>query len=150
MPQDLNKIMDLIQKDSKDLEKEMQELLEKYEEFYREGNRQYTQERSESVSLEGLEDFYLLVQTIRRNRDVIGSLLRGIKGLRDLSKYKFVEETIPVAKPKKKKEIKVHAPEPEFEPLFPPEMTEPQAPEKTELPRVPKKIQENKKGGINA
>lgn len=127
MPQDLNKIMDLIQKDSKDLETRMQNLMEKYENFYREGNRQYMQERAAAESIEGLEDFYLLVQTTRRNKDVIGSLLRGIKGLRNLSKYKFVEETVPVTKPKKKKEIKIHNTElTEFEPLFPPEMTDPQ------------------------
>jgi len=144
MPQDLNRIMDSIQKDSKDLETQMQTLLEKYEEFYREGNRQYMQERAASESMEGLEDFYLLVQTTRRNRDVFGSLLRGIKGLRNLSKYKFVEEAIPVTKPKKKKEIKIHKPEPveEFEPLFPPEMTEPQkGPDKIEPKQGPDKIE---------
>jgi hypothetical protein len=146
MPQDLNKIMDSIQKDSRELETKMQSLMEKYESFYREGNRQYMQERAAAVSMEGLEDFYLLVQTTRRNRDVIGSLIRGIKGLRDLAKYKFVEETVSVAKAKikKKKEIKIHAPAPEeeFEPLFPPEMTEPQqGPDKIEPKQGPDKIE---------
>jgi hypothetical protein len=124
MPQDLNKIMDGIQKDSKELESKMEELMVRYDELYREGNRQYLQERAASAVMDGLENFYILVQTIRRNRDVIGSLLRGIKNLRNLSKYKFVEETVPEPKLKKKKESKTSRPVPE--PVLPPEITEPQ------------------------
>jgi hypothetical protein len=32
---------------------------------------------------------------MRRNRDVIGSLVRGSQGLRPVDKFKFVEEDIP-------------------------------------------------------
>ena len=57
--------------------------------------------------MEGLEAFYLAVQTVRRNRDVIMSLAKGLKSLRPLANFKFVEEEIDpphVARAKKKKE----------------------------------------------
>lgn len=129
MPQDMNKLMDGIQKDSKEVENQLKNILGKYEELYRFGNQKYVEERAASGSLDGLEDFYILVQTIRRNRDVIGSLIRGISSLRNLSRYKFVEQDIPApVKPKKKREVKIHTqPEPEVEsPELPPEMTEPE------------------------
>jgi hypothetical protein len=134
--------MDSIQRDSKELESQLKNILGKYEELYKFGNQQYVEERSITGSLDGLEDFYILVQTIRRNRDVIGSLIRGISSLRNLSRYKFVEQDIPVpAKPKKKRGVKIH-PQPESEtqpPELPPEMTEPEK----------KKTEPEKDGKIN-
>jgi hypothetical protein len=53
----------------------------------------------------GLEDFYRMIQTIRRNRDVIGSLVRGVINLRSLKEFKVVEEDDTVEKkPRKKKD----------------------------------------------
>jgi hypothetical protein len=123
---DLNTLMAVAQKDSKEIETQLKRLMANYEELYRFGNKQYVEERTVSGSMEGLEDFYILVQTLRRNRDVIGSLIRGIGNLRNLSKFKFVEQDVPVAKPKKKKkEIKTHH-QPEPPPELPPELTQPQ------------------------
>ncbi len=72
--------------------------------------------------MEGLEQFHRLIQIIRRNRDVAGSLVRGISNLRSMSDFKFVEEDIPkkpLAKPKrakKRKAPKAPPPPPEFNP----------------------------------
>jgi len=118
MASNLNKLLILIQKDSKNLEQKMKELMVEYEELYRSGNRQYIEERTASNSTEGLEEFYLLVQTVRRNRDVMGSLLRGINNLRPLERFKVVEQNIPVPRLAKKKE-KVEAP------VLPPEILSP-------------------------
>ena len=123
MPQDLNKLMGEIQKDSKDLETKMKEVLGKYDELYRQGNRQYIEERTASDSMEGLENFYILVQTIRRNRDVIGSLLRGISNLRNLARYKFVEQDVPPPPKPKKRPRRGSLPVPEPVPVLPPELT---------------------------
>ena len=109
MASDLNKLLILIQKDSKNLEQKMKELMIEYEELYRTGNRQYIEERTASNSTQGLEEFYLLVQTVRRNRDVMGSLLRGINNLRPLERFKIIEQNIPGPRQAKKRE-KVEAP----------------------------------------
>lgn len=100
---DLNKLMLSIQKNGSDVEKQLKNLFGKYEDFYREGNRQFLEEKTAtSGSMDGLEDFYRLIQTVRRNKDVIGSLIRGFNNLRSLSNFKFIEEEVskPV-KPKK-------------------------------------------------
>jgi hypothetical protein len=118
MASDLNKLLILIQKDSKSLEQKMKELMVEYEELYRSGNRQYIEERTASNSTEGLEEFYVLIQTVRRNRDVMGSLLRGINNLRSLERFKIVEKNIPSPRQAKKRE-KVEAP------VLPPEILSP-------------------------
>lgn len=118
MASDLNKLLILIQKDSKSLEQKMKELMVEYEELYRSGNRQYIEERTASNSTEGLEEFYILIQTVRRNRDVVGSLLRGINNLRSLERFKIVEKNIPGPRQAKKRE-KVEAP------VLPPEILSP-------------------------
>jgi hypothetical protein len=69
------------------------------------------------ISLEGLEDFYHLVQILKRNRDVISTTLRSLKNLRPLDKFKFVEEDIAAA-PAPKTETKKKTPkttEPEID-----------------------------------
>lgn len=80
----------------------MKELLSKYEALYREAHRAFMVERSASKTMKGLEDFYLVVGTIRRNRDIIGSMVRGLKNLRRMKDFRFVEEDIPepVRKPR--------------------------------------------------
>lgn len=119
---DLNKLMTGIQKEGSDLEKKLKSFLIKYEELYREGNRQLQTERTASSgSMEGLEQFLRLVQIMRRNKDVAGSLVRGISNLRSMSAFKFIEEEVPkpVEKPKKAKKKKPAPktpPEPKPEP----------------------------------
>ncbi|GAG05718.1 unnamed protein product, partial [marine sediment metagenome] len=98
----------------------------KYEELYREGNRQLVSERTASSgSMEGLEQFHRLIQIMRRNRDVAGSLVRGITNLRSMAAFKFIEEEVPkpVEKPKKakKKPAPKVLPEPKPEPKPEPE-----------------------------
>lgn len=107
---DLNKEIRHIQKISLDIEKQLKTLLIQYEELCREGNKQFNNERTISGSMNGLEDFYRLIQTLKRNKDLIGSLFRGIKGLRPLTGFKIVEEDFkPKAEPKHKKEqVPVH------------------------------------------
>jgi hypothetical protein len=95
MPSDLNKMLADILKESSDTERDLNVLLNKYEELYRESSRQFNQERYASNSMAELDGFYRLVQTLKRNRDVIGSLVRGIKNLRPLSAFKFVVEDVP-------------------------------------------------------
>ena len=97
---DLNRLMSEIQRESTDINKSLKSLFIKYETLHKEGSRIYKAERVASDSMEGLESFHRLVQTVRRNRDVVGSLLRGHSNLRSISDFKFVEEDIPVEKPK--------------------------------------------------
>lgn len=100
---DLNTLMNNIQKKSSDLHKQLQNLLIDYEELYRESNNRFTRERLESGGIDGLEDFYRLVNIIRRNRDVVGSLSRGLRNIRSMDKFKFVEQDIPEEPIKSKK-----------------------------------------------
>ncbi len=120
---DLNRLMVAIQKDGSDLGKRLKTFLIKYEELYREGNRQLSTERTASEgSMEGLEQFHRLIQIMRRNRDVAGLLVRGITNLRSLSAFKFIEEDVPKPekksekKPKQAKKKAAPAPEPKVDP----------------------------------
>ena len=89
---DLNSMLEDVQKKEKILKKDMEQLLKVYEKLHHDAHIEFITERNKTGSMEGLEDFYYLVNTIRRNRDVIGSLLRGVNNFRPLSKYKFIEE----------------------------------------------------------
>ena len=105
MPTDLNQIISEIKKTSTDVERKLKDFFGKYDSFYREAQHQFEGERISSGSTKGLEDFYRLVQTVRRNRDVVGSLIRGMDNLRPITEFRWVEEDIPEvkqAKPKKK------------------------------------------------
>jgi len=118
---DLNKLMDEIQKEGSDLEKRLKVFFVKYEDLHRQGNMQLMSERTASGSMEGLEQFHRLIQIMRRNKDVAGSLVRGITNLRSMSGFKFIEEEVPKPKPvekskKTKKTPKVTPPEPIHEP----------------------------------
>jgi len=121
---DLNKIMIDVQRKSSNVENSIKELLGKYEILYREGNKIFHRERIATGSIEGLENFHRLIQIIRRNRDVIGSLLRGVNNLRPISDFKFVEEEISQASKKKlmkrkKKPVKTESVETEFVEIMP-------------------------------
>lgn len=101
---DLNKLMIDIQNESIDIEKKLKGLLIKYDSLYRDGNQQFIEERiSSNGSMDGLEDFRRLILIIKRNKDVISSLVRGIDNLRSIKEFKFIEEEIskPIKKRKK-------------------------------------------------
>jgi len=95
---DLNQLLGEVDTKGGLMEASMKELLSKYEELYREAQHQYVYERTASKSTEGLEDFRFVVGVIRRNRDIIGSMLRGMRGLKTVGKYKFIEEDVPEPK----------------------------------------------------
>jgi len=95
MPSDLNKMLGDVTRNSLDVVKDLKILFSRYEELYRESHRQFVQERNAAGSTRELEGFYRLVQTLKRNRDVVGSLIRGINNLRPLTGFKFVEEEEP-------------------------------------------------------
>ena len=99
---DLNKSLAHLQNKSHKIKEELKGLLIDYENIFREINGIYLNEKMASKSIEGLEDFYHLLQTVRRNRDVIGSLMKGFSGMRSMDKFKFIEEDVP-EEPKKKK-----------------------------------------------
>lgn len=90
---DLNKMLDDVQNQSKDITKFLERLLGTYENLYREGHNLYLRERVSSN--DGMDEFHRLVQIIRRNRDVVGSLLRGLRNIRPISDFRFVEEDVP-------------------------------------------------------
>ena len=92
---DLNQLLGEVDQKKSRIEASMKELLGKYEDLYREAQHLYVYERRASKSTEGLEDFRFVVGRIRRNRDIVGSMLRGMQGLAGMGKYKFIEEDIP-------------------------------------------------------
>ena len=91
---DLNKRMGSVHDKGKKLEQHTINLLRDYEDLCRESLRSFRNERSvaQGAMDDGLEDFYRVVQILKRNRDMVKSLLRGIKNMRPLDKFKFVEE----------------------------------------------------------
>ncbi len=101
---DFNKLITEIDDDSKDIKIKLGNLFEKYENLYREGNRQFRTERIASAgSMDGLEEFRRLMLIVKRNKDVVASLMRGIANFRSISNFKFVEEEVEISKPKPKK-----------------------------------------------
>jgi hypothetical protein len=94
-----------VKRTGSEVEKKLKEFYEKYDAFYREGNHQFSDERIASGSMKGLEDFYRLIQVVKRNRDVVGSLIRGMSNLRPISDFKWVEEDVPEKKPPVKKKV---------------------------------------------
>jgi hypothetical protein len=100
---DLNKTMQELQKRFFRIKGELRTLLDDYDGTFREVNKIYMDEKMASGTMEGLEDFYRLLQVMRRNRDVIGSLMRGANSLRPVDKFKFVEEDVPKLDKNKKR-----------------------------------------------
>lgn len=107
---DLNRqLINVTQKTSR-LKDDLIALLRDYEGLFHETNGIYMTERMSSDN-SGLEDFYMLIQTIRRNRDLIGSVLKGLSSIRPTDRFKFVEEEYtpqpkPFSKPVSRKERK--------------------------------------------
>jgi hypothetical protein len=112
-----------IQKSSSEIDQKLKTLFGEYNDFYTEANRQFISERSASGNMTGLEDFYRMTQTIRRNRDVIGSLVRGVVNLRSLKEFKVVEEDIPEKAPVKPRKKKGGAAVPVPNPFHPPALS---------------------------
>ncbi|MBE3086160.1 MAG: hypothetical protein IMZ64_08085 [Bacteroidetes bacterium] len=101
---DLNRQLIGISQKTARLKDDLVALLREYEGIYHEANGVYLTEKVSSNN-GGLEDFYILLQTIRRNRDVVGSVLKGLSNIRPTEKFKFIEEEIQPKKlpPKKKR-----------------------------------------------
>ena len=106
---DMNQILNSIQKQTSEVDASMNKLLMAYEELHKESSRMFREEYTASNNMSGLEDFYRLTQLVRRNRDIVGSMTRGLKNLHHLNEFKFVEEETSqqeqkkATKPKKKK-----------------------------------------------
>ena len=94
---DLNKLMEMVKSDTDSTKKAIEKLLISYDALFRECNTQYISDKMASNG-EVDHDFYNLVHLIKRNRDVVGSLMRGIRGIRGINGYKFIEEDIPTKK----------------------------------------------------
>lgn len=97
---EIDKLMDDVQAQTSALSRQIGRLLISYESLFKETNQQFIEERTANNGTKGLEDFYRLVSTIRRNRDVVGSLLRGLRSIKPLTGFRIIEETIPEPKPK--------------------------------------------------
>jgi hypothetical protein len=100
---DLNKSMQEVQERFSRIKIELRKLFMDYDGVFKEVNRLYSEERMVSGTTVGLEDFHRLLQIMRRNRDVIGSLVRGSDGIRSVDRFRFVEEDVSESKIEKKK-----------------------------------------------
>ena len=104
---DLNRLKQNVLKESSELNDQLKRLYANYEQLYQESFKELSSSRMASGgSMEGLETFYIAVQTVRRNRDVVTSLMKGLKSLRPMDKFQFIEEDI---EPDLKKTQKVKA-----------------------------------------
>lgn len=92
---DLNNLLENVKSQSLEAKKCIEKLFMSYDALFREGNSKLITERQSSGGMTGLEDFYTLVHIVRRNRDVVGSLVRGLKGIRSLDGFSFIEEDEP-------------------------------------------------------
>jgi hypothetical protein len=108
---DLNNILNDVKLETNKMNSLSKNLLIKYDNLYNIGCQIFNEERGKSNgNMDGLEDFYSLIQTIRRNRGIIGSITLGIRNLKNMDKFKIMEEDVEetVKKPKKKSmEIKL-------------------------------------------
>ena len=91
---DLNKLMESVRSSTDNAKSSVEKLMVSYDALLRECNTQYMAERMAS-SGEVDRDFYNLLHLIKRNRNVVGSLMRGVRGIRNLNGYRFIEEDTP-------------------------------------------------------
>jgi hypothetical protein len=90
---DLNELKTKVLSESREIADRLKALYGDYEQMYQESFKELASSRNASGgSMEGLETFYLAVQTVRRNRDVVVSLMKGLKSLRPLDNFQFIEE----------------------------------------------------------
>ena len=106
---DFNLRLTDIQNRSEKLKTELLNLLREYEGLFHEANGVYMTQRMASGQ-EGLEDFHRLLQIVRRNRDVVGSLTQGAKSIRPMGQFKFIEEEFTEIKKKKDKKASKETP----------------------------------------
>ena len=111
---DLNNMLSKIKNASSEVELNVKKLFVDYDELFREARRQLSREKADTGSMNGLEDFYRLTQLLKRNRDVISSMMRGVKNLRSIEKYSFIEELDEKPKEKFKEKSKKSKKEPEI------------------------------------
>lgn len=107
---DLNSALSDVIKRGNDMKTRLGELLGIYENLYRQSNDILSEERAaipvgDTKTASELDDFSRLVLSVKRNRDIVGSMLRGVGGLRLLSEFKFVE-TEDAPKPQEKEKDK--------------------------------------------
>jgi len=95
---EIDKLMDEVQAQTSALNRQVGRLLGAYETLFRETNQQFIEERTANNGTKGLEDFYRLVSTIRRNKDVVGSLLRGMRSIKPMTGFRIIEEEVPETK----------------------------------------------------
>lgn len=88
---DFNRLLIDLQNKSEKLKGDLRGLLGEYDSLFREANAIYIKQRMDSGN-EGLEDFNRLLYIIRRNRDVVGSLMQGAKNIRPTGQFKFIED----------------------------------------------------------
>ena len=103
---DLNKTMDDLQSKSEKLRRDILDFLTLYENLVREVNTIYVNEQVDAGSTEDLGEFYRLLQTLKRNRDVVGSVVRGFNNIRPTAGFRFVEEELESKKAEMIKEEK--------------------------------------------
>lgn len=93
---DFNRKLTDLQGRSQEIQKNLMYLLRDYENVFREVNGLFVSERL--AGAKDLNDFYRLVQIVRRNRDVLGSLVKGFSNFRPTEQFRFVEDEISEAK----------------------------------------------------
>ena len=89
----LNSLKQKVLKESSEISDRLKALYSDYELLYTESHRELVSSREAALgSMEGLEVFYVAVQTVKRNRDLIISLMKGLRSLRPLDNFQFIEE----------------------------------------------------------
>jgi len=102
---DLNILKTQIVSDSATLDKLMKGLYKNYEGLYKECLLELSAARTAAGgSTAGLEEFYSLVQMVKNNRNIISSIARGLKSLRPMDRFTFIEEDVP--EPRKPRAVK--------------------------------------------
>jgi len=96
---DFNRRLAELQDKSKKMQEDLLSLLKEYDGLYREANTVYLNQRM--AGDDGLEDFHILLNLVRRNRDIFGSLNQGARNIKSTGQFKFIEED---DTPKSKKE----------------------------------------------
>jgi len=92
---DLNNILNNVQKKTSEVDEAVQNLLTTYNDLYHESTKMFNEGRvASNGNMDGLEEFYRLTQVIRRNRDVIGSITRGMKSIRTMDQFRIIEEDV--------------------------------------------------------
>ena len=100
---DVNKKLQNIHNRFSSLKKELMALTVDYDAVYKEVNRDYIEEKNASGNTKELSDFFYMVQTLRRNKDVLASLLRGSTGMRSTEHFRYIETKSTSVKQEKRK-----------------------------------------------